>query len=409
MTINEQSLILIINSGSTSIKYSVFTSDSLTRLQSGVIETPHAAKSRVCVFDDTGNVLLEMNCRLGSVDACCEWLYQQLTRSEIAARISVVVHRVVHGGSDYRQVTHISKAVLADLQNLTKLAPLHNQDNLAAIRFLMHLTEVPQLAVFDTAFHHSLPPVAYRYAIPEAWYQEFHIRRYGFHGISHQYVATEAAAFLQKPLAQLNLITLHLGGGASICAIQNGKSVDTSMGFTPLEGLMMGTRSGDLDAEIPLYIQQQSGFSAGQVQSQLHHEAGLQAIGGTADMRELLHLEQSGEKAAGLAIDMFVYRIRKYIGAYFAVLGQVDAVIFTGGIGENMPEIRTRCCDAMTGLGLSVSTHYNHQTVNAIQRISADGQAPAVLVVPTDEALQMARECKNYNGHSASASHNYHE
>lgn len=393
-------LILVINSGSASIKYSVMEIATLELVLAGVIETPHAAQSvyrqqDCCDANDAKPV--EATVTLGSIEASCQWIYQQLSDKGFAAQLSIIAHRVVHGGDKYQQVTAVDAKVLADLQVVSKLAPLHNVDNIIAIECFTQLTPtLTQQAVFDTAFHQTLPPVAYRYAIPEHWYRDYQIRRYGFHGISHQYVATEAAGLLKKPLEKLNLISLHLGSGASACAIRHGKSIDTSMGFTPLEGLVMGSRSGDLDAEIPLYLQQVSGMQADEVQDQLNHASGLKALAGTQDMRELLRLEKSGDESAALAIDLFVYRIRKYIGAYFAVLGEVDALIFTGGIGENTAEIRARCCEGLQVLGLAIDVEKSDGACQRACYLSGAGQTPAVLLVPTNEALQIARECRTY-------------
>lgn len=390
---SQASQILVINSGSSSIKYSLLTIPECQGLVEGIIETPLANKSvhrQQYMSDGVASKVDEQTLVLGSIEASCRHIYEGLSTASLSANITLIAHRVVHGGLTYQDVTPITDAVAADLQQLSRLAPLHNRDNLAAIDCFKTLyPKVLQLAVFDTAFHSSLPEVAYRYAIPDTWYQDYQIRRYGFHGTSHQYVATEAAKILDKPLETLNLISLHLGNGASVCAIRQGCSVDTSMGFTPLEGLIMGTRSGDIDAEIPLFMQQTTGQTAEQVQFQLEHDSGLQGLAGTHDMRELLHREKAGDKAAKLAIACYIYRIRKYIGAYFAVLGHVDAVIFTGGVGENAPDIRQRCCEAMQPFGLQLDSKRNTQ--KTARFISVESATPAILTIATNEALQIAR------------------
>jgi len=391
---SQSSQVLVINSGSSSIKYSLLEMPACQVLLEGVIETPHAKQSvhRLQTFSDKRDDanMNEQTLVLGSIEESCQHIYQVLSAEGWSANVSLIAHRVVHGGEKYQQATPITDSVAADLQQLSQLAPLHNRDNLAAINCFKQLyPTVLQVAVFDTAFHSTLPEVAYRYAIPETWFQQLHIRRYGFHGTSHQYVATEAARLLEKPLETLNLISLHLGNGASVCAIRQGCSVDTSMGFTPLEGLMMGTRSGDLDAAIPLFIQQATGQTAEQVQFQLEHDSGLKALAGTHDMRELLRREKAGDTVAQFAVNAFVYRIQKYIGAYFAVLGRVDAVIFTGGVGENSADIRARCCEGLSVFGLAVDPQRNAE--KTARFISAESATPAILTIATNEALQIAR------------------
>lgn len=390
---SQSNQLLVINSGSSSIKYSVLKMPAGQVLLEGVIETPLAAQSvhRLHTVSEKGDATTQdQTLELGSIEASCQQIYQVLSAYNLVAEIALIAHRVVHGGDTYQQATPITDAVISDLQQLSQLAPLHNRDNLSAITCFKNLCPTRlQVAVFDTAFHATLPEIAYRYALPDRWFQQFHIRRYGFHGTSHQYVATVAAQLLEKPLETLNLISLHLGNGASICAIRQGCSVDTSMGFTPLEGLIMGTRSGDLDAAIPLFIQQATGQTAEQVQFQLEHDAGLQALAGTHDMRELLRREKAGDEAAQFAVNAFVYRIQKYIGAYFAVLGQVDALIFTGGVGENSADIRARCCAGLSLFGLALDPQRNVQ--KPPQFISAASATPAILSIATNEALQIAR------------------
>jgi acetate kinase len=279
---------------------------------------------------------------------------------------------------------------------MSPLAPLHNPPNLAGIEVCLRLfPEVRQVAVFDTAFHHTMPAHACRYAVPQSWYHGHHVRRYGFHGTSHGYVARQAATHLQRPLASMNLITLHLGNGASAAAIQSGECVDTSMGFTPLEGLMMGTRSGDLDPAILFYLARETGISLDALEHALNHESGLKGICGVNDMREAQRLAAAGEEGAQLAIDMYCYRIRKYIGAYYAVLGDLDAVVFTAGIGENSPVIRSRACKGLDHLGIRIDAARNAQTCKGVFEIQ-DATAPIqLLVVPTNEEFEIARQTRD--------------
>jgi len=303
-------------------------------------------------------------------------------------------HRVVHGGEQFREPVRINEKVILEIQKMIPLAPLHNPANLMGIEIAMQLAQhVPQVAVFDTAFHHSIPPHAYRYALPDQLYTDQQVRRYGFHGTSHRYVAKCAAEHLGKPLDSVNLITLHLGNGASAAAIKQGKSIDTSMGMTPLEGLIMGTRCGDLDPSIHFYLQRTMGLSSQELKSMLNNESGLKGICGTNDMREVHRLADAGDEQAALALDMYCYRIKKYIGAYYAALGQLDAIVFTGGIGENDTGVRAQCCSELTGLGIQVDNRRNLQADANISAIQTDDSRVAVLVVATDEELEIAVEC----------------
>lgn len=390
----DQQHIFVINSGSSSVKYQLLSLPQEQVLLDGSVEGIGGAQGRHHYRGADGNqdnelrvsdhhqAFLEIIKVLGSV-------FADTDDSELTA----IGHRVVHGGERFIGPTRIDEAVLAAIEQLAELAPLHNPANAEGIRVALALfPAIPQVAVFDTAFHQSMPPKAYRYAVPELWYRDFGIRRYGFHGTSHRYVAGKAAGLLQRPLAELNLITLHLGNGASVCAIAGGVCVDTSMGFTPLEGLVMGTRSGDIDPSIPLFLQQSQNLSATQIGHDLNHESGLQGLAGTNDMKTLLARMQQGDPEAALAVQVYTYRIKKYLGAYFAVLGKVDAVVFTGGIGENAAEIRQLCSENLDNLGISVDTSANHQPLACVGRISRKGSPVALLVIATDEALQIAHE-----------------
>jgi acetate kinase len=252
--------------------------------------------------------------------------------------------------------------------------------------------DVPQVAVFDTAFHQTLPPHSFHYALPYEFYTEHSVRRYGFHGTSHFYVAKVAARHLGKPLEDVNLITLHLGNGASAAAIQNGKCIDTSMGLTPLEGLIMGTRCGDIDPAIHFYLMRQTGMSADEIEKLLNSKSGLKGICGVNDMRQIQQKAESGDERAMLALDMFCYRIRKYIGAYRAVINRTDAIVFTGGIGENSPIVRERACSGLDNLGISLDPQKNKAVSGTISEIQEDGSAIKVMVVATDEELEIAHQ-----------------
>ena len=253
---------------------------------------------------------------------------------------------------------------------------------------------MPQVAVFDTAFHQTLPPVAYRYALPQELYAEHQVRRYGFHGTSHAHVAREAARYLGQPPEDLNLITLHLGNGASAAAIRGGMSIDTSMGMTPLEGLVMGTRCGDLDPAVPFYLIRQLSLPPEKVESLLNKESGLKGVCGFSDMREIQQRAGEGDERAGLAFEMFCYRVRKYIGAYLAVLGRLDAVVFTGGIGENSGPVRSAACGGLRHLGITVDEGKNAAAAGKAWEIQEDGAPVRVLVVRTDEELEIALQAE---------------
>ncbi len=303
-------------------------------------------------------------------------------------------HRVVHGGEHFNAAVYIDSKVIKAIESVIPLTPLHNPANLEAIRlFQKNYPDIPQIAVFDTAFHRTMPEYASRYALPETVSNTLGVRRYGFHGTSHSYVAKEAAKVLGKPLASLRLITLHLGNGASACAIQNGQSIDTSMGMTPLEGLVMGTRSGDIDPAIVLYLQHQ-GYTVDDVDTLLNKQSGLTALCGTNDMREILDRVQSNDPKAILALEMFTYRIRKYIGAYTAALGGVDAIVFTGGIGEHASLVREMVCERLAWLGISIDRKRNREETDGNRTITTLQSSVTVLVIPTNEALEIARQCE---------------
>jgi len=300
-------------------------------------------------------------------------------------------HRVVHGGETFFEPTRIDDEVVSVIRSLSSLAPLHNPANLVGIEVARERRpDLPQIAVFDTAFHRSIPPHAYHYAIPREWYEKHGVRRYGFHGTSHAYVAREAAAFLSRSPEELNLIVLHLGNGASACAIEGGRSIDTSMGLTPLEGLVMGTRSGDLDPALIFHVARESGVSLDEIDSALSSRSGLEGLCGSADLRDVLARERDGDEDAAIAVGVYLHRIRKYIGAYTAALGRVDALVFTAGVGENSAEIRERVCRGLASLGIEVDPERNNVRDQGPRAIHVEGSRVEVLVVPTNEELEIA-------------------
>jgi acetate kinase len=320
------------------------------------------------------------------VDACDTW-GPQFKEIMLAA----VGHRVVQGGARFVQPTVIDEAVVRTIDEISPLAPLHNPPNLLGIQAAREaFPDVPHVAVFDTAFHRTIPEEAHTYAIDANLAQQHRIRRYGFHGTSHKYVSEQAAAFLERPLAALNAIVLHLGNGASACAICGGVSVDTSMGMTPLEGLVMGTRGGDIDPGVLVHLHRVAGMSVDQLDDLLNRRSGLLGLASSADMRDVLDSAARGEPRAELAVAC--HRLKGYVGAYYAQLGRVDAIVFTAGIGENAPEIRTRALAGLEHMGIVVDAARNEKRGEGIRRISTDDSAVAVLVIPTNEELEIARQ-----------------
>jgi len=392
--------ILVINCGSSSVKYRIIDMTDGTVLTGGSLDRIGEAESRLSHYwQDASGVRQDISRRFEVPDhaQAFERIAAVMRESGATGQFTLdgIGHRVVHGGERFSAPTLIDPEVVETLRALSPLAPLHNPPNLAGIEVCLRLfPQVPQVAVFDTAFHQTLPARAYRYAVPDAWYRAHHVRRYGFHGTSHAYVARQAAAYMGQPLQALGLITLHLGNGASAAAIRAGQCVDTSMGFTPLEGLMMGTRSGDIDPAILVYLGRETGVDLEELDYQLNQESGLKGICGVNDMREAQRLAEAGDERARLAIDMYCYRIRKYIGAYCAVLGGVDALVFTAGIGENAPPIRAQACAGLERFGIRLDEDRNARPDVGVREIQAADAPVRVLVVPTNEELEIAHQTR---------------
>jgi acetate kinase len=308
--------------------------------------------------------------------------------------IEAVGHRMVHGGERFSAPVELDDAIAGEIEELNELAPLHNPENLKGYRAARQvLPRARHVAVFDTAFHQTIPPKAYVYGLPDALWRKHRVRRYGFHGSSHRYVSHRYAQIHGFARPDYKLITCHLGNGCSITAVEGGKSVDTSMGFTPLEGVLMGTRSGDIDAGAVLYLMAKEGMTPQQMDHVLNRQSGLSGLSmASNDMRTLLELSRQGHAPAELAVETFCYRIRKYIGAYYAVLNGCDAVIFTGGIGENAPDIRRRTCGGLEALGLHLHPERNRQAVGIESNIASAEAGPEIWVIPTDEGLVIARD-----------------
>jgi len=312
---------------------------------------------------------------------------------EPIGELAGIGHRVVHGGDRLTAPTLVDEDTIRAIAEQVPLAPLHNPSNLLGIRIAMaSFPDTPQVAVFDTAFHQTMPPRAWRYALPADLAAELRIRRYGFHGTSHAYVSRKAAEHLGRPAAELNLVTLHLGNGASVAAVAGGRCIDTSMGMTPLEGLVMGTRSGDLDPAVVFYLHREAGLSVDDIDDLLNKRSGMLGLAGANDLREVGRRAADGDQAAAEALDVYCYRIRKYVGAYAAALGRLDALVFTAGVGENNDGVRAGVCQGLEGLGVTLSPKRNRARSGRPRTISADDAPVAVLVVPTNEELEIAEQ-----------------
>ncbi len=370
--------VLVLNCGSSSLKYAVVEPDSGRLLVDGIVE-------RI----GEGEVADHEEALRAAFDALSAEGYELDDLGLVA-----VGHRVVHGGPDLYLPTVVDDGLVATLRTLAPLAPLHNPPAVLGIEVARRvLPDLPHVAVFDTGFFHDLPPAAATYAIDRELAQRWHIRRYGFHGTSHQYVSQQAAEFLQAPLESLNQIVLHLGNGASASAIVGGRPLDTSMGLTPLEGLVMGTRSGDIDAGVVSYLSRAAGMSVEDIESMLNRRSGVLGLGGEIDFRVLHQRIESGDAAAQLAYDVYIHRLRKYIGAYLALLGNTDVITFTAGVGENDALVRRDALSAMATLGIELDEHLNDSPARGPRRITAEMSPTTVLVIPTNEELAIARAC----------------
>lgn len=388
--------VLVINAGSSSIKYQLFEMPQGTILARGMVERIGEARANL-VHKYNGDVYA-VEIDAPDHDAGMQVILKTLADSKVGvvghiSEIQAVGHRVVHGGEQFTSSVIIDETVLKSIDHYADLAPLHNPPNLTGIRAAIHaLPDAVQAACFDTAFHTSIPQTAYIYGLPYEIYEKYRVRRYGFHGTSHRYVARRCAKLLGVDKTQANIITCHLGNGCSITAVKAGKSVDTSMGLTPLEGLVMGTRCGDIDPAILFYLGEK-GYSVQQLNAMCNKQSGLLGISGASnDMRNLLTLVEQGHARAKLAIDIFCYRITKYIGAYTAVLGRLDAVVFTGGIGENNPFLRARICADQPQIGIAIDPARNTAKESKERLISSDDSRVKVFVIPTDEEAAIAAD-----------------
>ncbi len=394
--------ILVLNSGSSSIKFQLFNAKTYESLVSGIIEQIGENDSHAKIkFRDENGKSLELKRDKAIIDhkAGLEVMNSLLIESKIIKdlrELDGIGHRVVHGGEKFSKPTIINDKVIHQIEKLIPLAPLHNPANLDGIKSsIEHCPKVPQVAVFDTAFHSNIPKHAYMYALPYETYEKNGVRRYGFHGTSHHFIAKEAAKYLDIDMSKLNAITLHLGNGASMSAVKNGKCIDTSMGLTPLEGLIMGTRCGDIDPAIIFYLARVEGLNIDKLDNMLNKKSGLKGICGNNDMREIGEMAKNGDEKAKLALEMFSYRIKKYIGAYSAVLSRVDCLIFTGGIGENDIEIRKNSCSELENLGILFDVKANNHRASELLEINKKNSKVKVLVIPTNEELEIALQVKS--------------
>lgn len=378
-------LVLVINSGSSSLKYQVVDPDSGTARATGLVER---------IGEESSSV--------PDHDAALRRAFDTLADDGIDLQSSGIVavgHRVVHGGNTFYQPTLLDDSVIGRLDELSDLAPLHNPPALKGIEVARKLLpDIAHIAVFDTGFFHDLPPAAATYAIDRDLAQRYQIRRYGFHGTSHRYVSEQAAAFLDRSVGDLRQIVLHLGNGCSASAIAGTRPLDTSMGLTPLEGLVMGTRSGDIDPSVVGYLSHTAKMGVDEVESMLNQRSGVLGLSGERDFRRLRTMIESGDETAQLAYSVFTHRLRKYIGAYLAVLGHTDVISFTAGIGENDPAVRRDALAGMEELGIVLDQRRNLGGGKGARQISADDSPVAVLVVPTNEELAIARDCVNVLG-----------
>ncbi len=364
--------VLVVNSGSSSIKYQLIEVESEEVVASGLVE------------------------RIGEPDGPPD--HESALRAVLAdlgpeLSVSAVGHRVVHGGDQFSEPVIIDDEVEQTIEELVPLAPLHNPANLEGIRTARRVfPDVPHVAVFDTAFHATLPPQAYTYAIDRDVAKTYGIRRYGFHGTSHAYVSRAAARLIGRPVDDCRVIVLHLGNGASAAAVRNGTSVETSMGLTPLEGLVMGTRTGDIDAGVVFHLRREAGMSIDEIDAVFNRKSGMLGLAGANDLREVHKLADAGDAQAALALEAYCHRLRKYVGAYLAVLGGADAIAFTAGVGENDARVRAAALDGLQALGITVDPQRNASLSRDARVISPDDSPVAVLVVPTDEELEIARQ-----------------
>jgi len=394
--------ILVINAGSSSVKFTLFRRRDLKKAAGGIVERIGLIRTTIHYQNDRGDQVTKKTAVTNTHHAV-KSITELLINKNVGviqkkSDITSIGHRVVHGGERISTPVLISDETKQIIEDCFSLAPLHNPVNLEGIEACENIfTSTPQVAVFDTAFHAGLPDYAYLYGLPYRLYREDKIRRYGFHGTSHQYVAHQAAIILDRPIETLKMVTCHLGNGCSLTAVDGGRGVDTSMGFTPLEGLVMGTRSGDLDPAIVFYLMEQKKLDYRQISDLLNKQSGLLGLAdiGSSDLRDVFLARDNGNRQADAAIRTFAYRIRKYIGAYTFAMGGIDDIVFTGGIGENMASIRASVCQDLESLGIVIDPEKNATASHFPREIQSDNSRIKILVVPTDEEKEIARQTKD--------------
>lgn len=388
--------VLVINAGSSSVKYQLYTMPEETVLAKGNVERIGEDVSRL--NHSCNGQVYTVDQKVADHDVAMDLILRTLVCKDMgiikdASEINAVGHRVVHGGEEFTGSVIINDEVIKSIEKFSDLAPLHNPPNLTGIKAAQHgLPNAIQVACFDTAFHATIPHVAYLYALPYELYEKYRVRRYGFHGTSHRYVARRAADLMKMDKYEANIITCHLGNGCSITAVKKGASVDTSMGLTPLEGVVMGTRSGDFDPAILFYLVDK-GYDLKTLNTMLNKKSGLLGVSGSSnDMRNLSEMAKNGDERAKLAIDIFCYRIKKYFGSYIAVLNDVDAIVFTGGIGENAIDVRKQICENLEGLGIEIDDARNADTLGKEALISTNTSKIKLYVIPTDEEGAISKD-----------------
>ena len=386
--------ILVINSGSSSVKFKFYDIKNHACIASGLIEeigSTHANGRLNCVNGQFAEVKGENIPDHETAISMAIDLLKQNGAIKDLSEVGGIGHRIVQGADYFDAPALVDEDVMAKIAELAPLAPLHNPANLAGIKSCLKIApKIPNVAVFDTIFHQSIPPYAYMYALPYEFYEKYKVRRYGAHGTSHGFVSQEGAKFLGIEYDKFNAITLHLGNGSSVSAIENGKCIDTSMGLTPLEGIIMGTRCGSIDPAIIPYIERVAGYNAQDMDAIMNKKSGLLGICGASDLRKVYEKMEGGEPRAKLAFEMLVYSVVKMIGAYYAVLGRVDAVIFAGGIGENAPHFRENVCERLAHIGIAIEPKKNYNNTGSIRNLSAAGSKIQTLVIPTNEELAIA-------------------
>lgn len=393
--------VLVINTGSSSIKYQLFDMPVGKVMSAGLVERLGEDEGRLThkIFPDSSEekIFVETNAikdHSVGMQRIAELLVDPVYGViEKASEVDLVGHRVVHGGEDFSSTIEITEVVKDKIKELSPLAPLHNPANLIGIEVAEKIfKEARQVGVFDTAFHQSIPDYAYRYAIPNELYEKHGVRVYGFHGTSHRYITKRAASLLKMPLDEVNVITIHLGNGASMAAVKNGKSIDTTLGLTPLPGLVMGTRSGDIDPGVIFYLQETLGYKLSEIKDLLNKDSGLKGLAGDNDMRGVSKRAEEGDASAKLALEVYAYRIKKYIGAYMAAIGtKLDAIIFTAGVGENSALVRSMSVQNLQHLGIELDSDLNNRR-GGERKISTSNSSVDIWVIPTNEELEIARQ-----------------